>query len=494
MEGKKKIFCLGLIIVVAATFFRFYKIDQTAPFLGDQGRDLIEIRASIAAGRLPLAGPLSNFGVHAGPIYYYLAIPPLILANFHPLGPILFFTFFGVISSLLIFLIAKNLFGTLPAFGAGLLYACSPEIVRQNLGFWNPIPIPLFSLLIIFSIYQVQQQKKLFWLIPLGIFSGAVIQFYPPALYLLVVVIFWLIHQRLVSNKWTLAGLIGFLLTLTPFLLFQFQNNFSDVKNLLLLILEKFFFATGSVGAESHSFANSLAIVFADQFQPLTTIPFWPLNLLLGTIILISGFKNSWHKFLTFWFLGGVLLVSLYPGAAYEHYASPIWAIPFLLFASFLKQASKRLPQRLIFGLIALLVFWQIYSYFKALSPSYDLARTQAAAKTIADTVGNQPFSLLLFSSPSPSDAHLRYFLSLKNANLQKINQSNRLVVVCERDLCPEPKIVQNLKIVDSECLPTCPPLGEQKTINLADWQYLSSQDFSGVKIYLFEAAEPSQK
>ena len=68
MEGKKKVFCLGLIIIVAATFFRFYKIDQTAPFLGDQGRDLLEIRASIAAGRLPLVGPLSNFGIHAGPI------------------------------------------------------------------------------------------------------------------------------------------------------------------------------------------------------------------------------------------------------------------------------------------------------------------------------------------------------------------------------------------------------------------------------------------
>ncbi|PIS13814.1 hypothetical protein COT65_02115 [Candidatus Shapirobacteria bacterium CG09_land_8_20_14_0_10_47_13] len=493
MEGKKKAFCLGLIIIVAATFFRFYKIDQTAPFLGDQGRDLLEIRASITAGRLPLVGPLSNFGVHAGPIYYYLAIPPLVLANFYPLGPILFFTFFGVISSLLIFLIAKNLFGTIPAFFAALLYACSPQIVQQNLGFWNPIPIPLFSLLIIWALYQIKEQKKLAWLIPLGIFSGIVIQFYPPAFYILAVVVIWLARQRLILTKWTLAGLAGFLLTLLPFLIFQLQNNFADVKNLLLLVLEKFLGTGASTVTQNHSFLNSFSTILADQFQAITALPFWPLNLLLGVIILISGWKNYWHRFFTFWFLAGVFLISLYPGTVHEHYASPIWAIPFLLFASFLSQLMKRLPQRLVFALVALLVCWQAATFFKNFSANKDLGRSQAAANAIVKIAGNQSFALLLLPDRSPSDAHLRYFLNLKRAPLQKIGTTGRLLVVCESDPCPKPAAMRNLKIVDSACLPNCAPLDQQRTINLSDWRYLTTQNFLGGKVYLFEAAQAGQ-
>ncbi|MDP2918201.1 MAG: glycosyltransferase family 39 protein, partial [bacterium] len=268
MEGKKKVFCLGLIILAAAFFFRFYKIDQTAPFLGDQGRDLLEIKAAIDTGQIPLVGPVSNFGIHAGPLYYYLAIPPLLIADFQPLGPIVFFTFLGVISSLLVFLIAQNLFGLLPAFFAALLYACSPAVVWQNLGFWNPIPIPFFGLLIIYALYQIKEQKKPAWLLPLGVFAGIVIQFYPPAFLILAVVMVWLLWERPKSPRWLLVGLALFFLSFLPLLIFQLQNNFTDLKNLLLMVLEKFLLT--SAGAESRSLINSFTTVFANQFQPLT--------------------------------------------------------------------------------------------------------------------------------------------------------------------------------------------------------------------------------
>lgn len=492
MEGKKKVFCLGLIIVVAAFFFRFYQIDQTAPFLGDQGRDLLEIKTAIDAGQVPLVGPVSNFGIHAGPLYYYLAIPPLVITNFNPLGPIIFFTLIGVASSFLIFLIAKNLFGILPAFFAALLYACSPSAVRQSLGFWNPIPIPFFSLLIIYALYQIKEQKKYYWLGFLGLFLGAVVQFYPPAFLILAVVLVWLLWQRPKSPGWLLAGLVLFFLSFLPILIFQFQNNFADLKNLLLMVLEKFLFTPA--GIEGRSLINSFTTVFTNQFQPLTGLDFGPLNFVLGIVILILGLKNSWHRFLGLWLLAGVFLISLYPGTVHEHYASPIWAIPFLLWASFLYQAAKRLPKRLIFGLAGLLIVWQVFSYGQNFSTGNDLGRTLAAADTMVKAAGDQPFALLLLPDRSPSDAHLRYFLNLKKASLQKIGTTNRLLVVCESDNRPGPGAIQNLKIVDSECLPNCAPLEEQKTINLADWRYLSSAGFPGGEVYLFESRQPRQK
>jgi len=471
----------GLILLTAA-FLRFYRLPNRTLFLGDQGRDLLEIREVLIAGKLPLAGPLSNTGIHAGPIYYYLAIPPLLISRFHPLGPILFITFLGITTTALIYFFNARVFGQTTALLVAALYATSPVVIQRTLGFWNPIPVPFFSLLIIYSIYQIQQ-KKLFWFIYLGLFLSIAVQLYMPAYFLLLPVLsWWAFKIRFKHFKWPLAGILVFVLAFLPFLIFQFQNQFADLKNLILFFVEKLSLSQGS----SLSPTNPLALLI-QQFRALLPIgPSW-LILSLGAIItflpLIKS-KNRWHWFFLFWFLTGILVLTFYPGSGSPHYANFIWVLPFLLLASFL-QHIKKTKLLLIGGLI--LISINLKTYVNNFSVTNDLNRAETVSQLISQKAGNQPFGVLLLSNRSPSDAHFRYFLQLADAPVKSLKENpGQLFLICTKSNCPTEKEVQKMKVVETECLPCCPKLHEQKEVNLADWQFENHFEVLKTKVFLF--------
>src|SRR3989344_8901450 len=88
----------GLVLVLlGAGFFRLYKITDYMTFLGDEGRDVLAVRAIVLGQPLPLVGPGTSIGnMYLGPLYYYLIAPSLLLANFSPVGPAAFVAIIGV--------------------------------------------------------------------------------------------------------------------------------------------------------------------------------------------------------------------------------------------------------------------------------------------------------------------------------------------------------------------------------------------------------------
>lgn len=452
---------------------------ETAPFSGDQGRDLLEIRTALIANQIPLAGPLSNSSIHAGPVYYYLAIPALLVTKYQPLGPILLFTCFGVITSLLFWYLGQQLWGPLPALIISLTYAISSYTIQQTLGFWNPIPIPMFILLIIYSLWQIQEEKKYPWFILLGFFLGCVTQFYPPANFLLIVVFFWwFLAVRRIPKKWLIFGLLAFVFSLLPFLIFQIQNNWSDVKNTLLFVLENVFIAN------NHSFdlisrAGLFLNFLAYQIRPLTAIPNLVLNMIFGVILLAASFLNHdkpfWSRFFTIWLLAGLIVLSFYPGPVHPHHTSFIWLIAFFLFGLFIKKLERILPKNIILFIAVIFILYHIKFYFQNLTVRNNLNRSRQIAELISSQAQKQPFSLVLRSSESESDAHLRYLLNLTGAKVTdeiNLEKNKFLFLVCE-PVCGEPKLLTNLVIKESICLPNCPPPGQEKYLDLKQWLFL---------------------
>ncbi|PJE70351.1 hypothetical protein COU97_00100 [Candidatus Shapirobacteria bacterium CG10_big_fil_rev_8_21_14_0_10_48_15] len=477
----KKIF-LGIILLLAV-FLRFYRLPERATFLGDQGRDLLEARESLLAGQLPLVGPLSNEGVHAGPSYYYLIMPSLLMSHFHPLGPILFTTFLGVMSTYLIYWLGTKFFGQKPALIAALLYATSPLVIQQTSGLWNPIPVPFFSLLIIGAIYQIQVEKKYCWFIYLGLFLSLAVQLYMPAYFLLFPVLgWWTFKIRGKHFPWSLIGFLTFVLALLPFLVFQFQNQFVDFKNLILFLMEKLTLTP------NRSVTNPL-VLLAQQFRAILTVgPNW-LILSLGAIIsflpLIKG-KNHWHWFFLSWFLTGILVLTFFPGSSSPHYANFIWILPFLLLASFFSLIKKT---KLLFIGGFLLALINLKTYHNNFAVTNDLSRAETVSQFISQKAGQQPFSILLLSARSPSDAHFRYFLKLNQAPVEPLKNENacQLFLICTQPVCPNEQTVQKMSVVETECLPRCPPLQEQKAVDLKQWQLVTAATLAEARIFLFK-------
>ena len=501
MKGEK-IFLL--LIFLVAVFLRFFHLQERAVFLGDQGRDLIEVREAILARKIPLAGPLSNEKIHTGPFYYYLIIPSLLLAKFQPTGPIFFFTALGVFTTILIYCLNQKIFGFLPAILPTIAYASSILVINRTTGLWNPIPIPFFTAHIILSLFKIKEERKLRWLPLLGIFLGITSQLYIPTYFLfLPTVLFWLscfleTKSKLRFLGWSFLGIITLALTFLPFSIFQIQNDFEDLNNFFNLLFNQFLPLSPR---NTSLFLPRVFLLLGQQFQAI--FPFTSLKVaaFLGLVALASPLfsqkrKFFWHLFLSFWLVGGLVLLSLRPDSvSHHHYASFLWALPFFLFASFLHSLQRFVPKKVFFVLELILILLNTMAYFRNFTVSNDLVRAERIAILVAREAKNQPFFLLLLSDRSLSDSHIRYLLLLKGARVRKFDDENTdfLFLVCDKNNCPPQKQISNLQIVDSFCLPACPPLGKQRKIKLANWQFQARKEFwPGRKIYILKRAGPS--
>ena len=469
------------LIILLAAFLRFYQLESLAPFLGDQGRDLLEIYLSLKNNQIPLVGPLSNQNVHGGPIYYYLLIPSLLIGNFNPLYPTIFLTLFSLGSIFLLYQLIRSLWNNSIAILVSLVFAVSFQEIIRSQGIWNPSPIPFFTLLSFWSVYQIQVQRKKLWFLILGASLGIATQLYSPAMFLLFPFgIWWLIslfkeRKKQIFLKYSFFGLIFFLLIYVPFLIFQFQNDFIDFKN--LTTLREVQRAPIRKITLLQDFLREAGFNFANQFTNLTaltkkTSPLFFINFLLGIILVLAPlFKKERIHFqlaLTFFLFSTLGFFTLNPGQLPSHYVAFLWPVPFLFLANFFRLLEKVNLKKIIFLLTFFLVTFNLYSRFDNLNPQNDLRETKRISQEISHQAGQQSFAILLDSSRSPSDAHFRYFLALKNKNPINIDETKTLFLICDQHSCPS---LKDKIFIDSYCLPRCPDLQDEKQIILNDWQ-----------------------
>jgi len=127
-----------ILILILASFYRLYRIEDYMTFLGDEGRDVLVVY-NILHGKLTLLGPTSSVGgFFLGPIYYYFMAPFLWLFNYNPVGPAIGVALIGIATVFLLYKIALTLFNKRIALIASFLYSISPLVVTYSRSSWNP--------------------------------------------------------------------------------------------------------------------------------------------------------------------------------------------------------------------------------------------------------------------------------------------------------------------------------------------------------------------
>jgi len=509
---------LILLILIPAIFFRFYQLPDRAPFLADQGRDLLEIREAVLDHRLPLVGPPTSQNFKTGPIHYYFLLPSLVLAKFNPLGPIIFSTFQGVLVTWLLFELGQRLFGLKPALIGTLAHATSPLMVQKTLGIWNPIDIPFLMILILICLYQIQVQKRILWLAALGGLLGLAVQVHPSCLIVLGLVFGWWIYlmakkttnknqalSKILILKWSVVGGLVLVITLIPFLVYQFQNHFQAFKILIAFGLEKMLGINPQIAPPPKNFLATFFNFFSLQFRPILDLPFAGT---IGAMIVLTPiiFRKKtaktawfWQRFFSFWLLTSLFIFSIPTGVIFPHYASFLWVLPFILLMAFLKSIPY---PKLMLALGTSLIIFNLISFPKKITATHDLTRTEIITDSIQRKISSlsksttQGFNILLLSSQSPSDAHFRYFLKLKGANIKSLKQGKApyLFLICTQNNCPSSELVKTVEVVESECLPWCPAYQEQIVFKMKDWHYVSQEKAFGAYIYLFKSPAPLAK
>lgn len=206
----------------------------------DQEYEALIIENILTGRHFPLIGVnAGDTGLYLGPFFIYLAAIPYAIFSGNPVGGAITASLMGVFTSYLVYLVGKKMFNQKVGLFAALFYSGSFLISFYERKFWNPTPVPFFSLLLGFILYQLAN-SKIKYLPWLALIFGLAIQCHLSMLIFLPLIgyILW-IRRHLITRKIFTISIIIFLLLQTPIIIFDLRHNFINSKAVINLVLNK---------------------------------------------------------------------------------------------------------------------------------------------------------------------------------------------------------------------------------------------------------------
>lgn len=218
-------------IFLAAAYLRLWGLEYS-PTGGDQAMQLNIALRWVTQGKFPLAGHKYSVGLMSPPMTQYLLALPLFLRR-DLLWVTQFVALLNVTSVVLAYFILRPTFGRRTALLATLLYAVNPWAVYYSRLTLNLSMIPIFSTLLLGSLLAAFSGRRRALHLALSfVWVAAAIQLYTPSLALLAAlgILFLILRQRLAFRP-LLIGLLLFILTFVPFLIYEFDTGFMDLSD-----------------------------------------------------------------------------------------------------------------------------------------------------------------------------------------------------------------------------------------------------------------------
>lgn len=440
---------LLFIIITIALFLRLHRIGEFMTFLGDEGRDVRIVRDLITKGNLVFIGPQTSIGnMYLGPLYYYLIAPALFLSNLNPVGPAVMVALLGVFTVFCTWYAGRTWFGKVSGLIAALLYAVSPVAIIYSRSSWNPNPMPLFSLLCIFGIYEVWQNKKYLWLPLIGIFYAFALQMHYLGLLLAPVLgLFWLVTFRKIKKdkiikqkfvKQTIIGVLLFLFLMSPLVLFDLKHQGMNFNAFKVFFTDR----QTTVNLNPARSDRFLPIIYTAVTDLILARQSIAVPLIFIAVFFLSLFvfvKSKWKiplKLLFIWLGFALLGLGVYKQHVYIHYLGFIYPAVYLLLGAIIGYVVKR--KGLILKLLAILslvslVYLNINQSPAFGTPNRQLQRTEAAVDLIINESKGEPFNFGLIAKQNYDESY-RYFLENKNAKMVRGEDKivSQLFVICE--------------------------------------------------------------
>lgn len=459
-----------LMILGVGIFLRFFRIFSLVEFLGDQGRTSIIIYNWLHGGALPLAGPTTLTGQHLGPIFYYLLAPFYILGGFHPLAGSIGMVVYGVCAIYMVYLVVRLIYGRYPALCMALLYAVSPIIVMQDRIIWEPNLVVLFALIYVY--FAIRQHDRVSFRnnIGLGASCGVLVQLHYPNLIFVAGSILLFIGHAIRVREWrsfwraVIGWWIGFFVVTFPFLMYEWNNKFRDVIEVLSIMYK------GAAGLGERAIIFNVFDYTGHVFGfILPGINIFSVFVLcsLWFFVLVKHF-NSWNIFWTGWLGFGIIIFSKYNGVVFDHYLLFLLPPVLLMFASILSHTTKNIILQMItLFVIGGIATFQLINSDVWREGTFDLTRTDALVRAIISDTRDTPYTFTVISSRSFSDLQFRYYFLRYGMVPRPLTPNNydTLYIICDDARCP--KLSELLHLRPYVMCYESPCIGESPRINL---------------------------
>lgn len=440
-------FFVLLLILALAAYLRFYNLPGYMTFLGDEGRDALMIKRILITGDIPLLGPPTSIGnMYLGPLYYYMMSVPMSIFYLNPVAAAGMVALIGTLTVALVYYLGKSWFGRLSGLLSAFLYAISPVNIIYSRSSWNPNPAPFFTLLFIFSFYQIYKRGNFLWLILTGVSLAFAVQMHYLALILVPIAVI-LYFRQIISGKrknvlsGTVLGVLVSLILMSPLVIFDLKHNLMNYRAVTTFFSNRETTVNlnpiNTLGRVVPIYKDNLVGRYMTTSDPTVT----PIVAVLIILTLIYGARKNWAiQTLGIWLLVGVLGLALYKQNIYDHYLGFLNPAPYLLLGGSLVLFRKKIWFLIIFLLVIYLAYLNLSKNPLKDPPQNQLDRTQEISRFVIKASEEKPFNFALIAK-SNYDAAYQFYLGLYGYKPKQVpfDITDQLFVVCEDELCDPP-------------------------------------------------------
>lgn len=239
---KRKTLFTFCIIFLIALIPRISVLFNNNDYFGyEQGIDMLIAKKIVIDHEFPLLGyEVGGIGGFAkGPGWNYLLTIPFIISNGDPFAGRILMFILSIATVLLGFYLFRKIFGVTTAFFIAIFLSISPTLINHSGIVWPPLAMPILVIFYAFAVFQILQ-KKINYLPLTALSVGLMTHFEIASSGILFIELFllsiYLFNKKLLSWNYILFSLILFVLTLSPILLFDIQNEFTNSKGFLGLL------------------------------------------------------------------------------------------------------------------------------------------------------------------------------------------------------------------------------------------------------------------
>ncbi len=222
---------LGLLALAA--LLRLPNLATRGTWDGDQGHDMLVLRALVQDGIVPLLGPPTSIGdVHHGAWYYYLLSPAAFLTGGDsPLAVVTLIAVAGVAAVGVVWWLARAIGGSVAGFAAGLVIAVSAAAIDESTFIWNPNLIALSSAIALAGAWRAWSGGRAWWWVVATIGVAVTMQCHVLGVALLPIVgaLFVLDARRRPLGRVAVASVVVLVIAYLPLLANELTTDFSEV-------------------------------------------------------------------------------------------------------------------------------------------------------------------------------------------------------------------------------------------------------------------------
>lgn len=403
------------VVLAISIFTHLFAVNNTYIFQNDEARDALITLKMIQNGKPVLLGPETSVGnMYLGPYYYYLMVPALWLSNLNPVGPAIMVGLFGIATTYLIFLLGKRNRSPWVGIIAALFYSLSPIMIHHSRSSWNPNVIPFFVCLLLLTPDLKKPLHQLFF----GLIVGVLFQLHYVALILPGLMFLGALYTFLKSKEYFsllrlgFLALLGFLITSSPFWLFEIRHNFVNSSAFFTYLTNKTSVDTIYPPYLNRFFSNFRLLINGVLYSSSLTATIPKIVTFLGGLLFFGSllFKGNFYNRYIF---ASLLVLSLLKENINVHYLSFLFPLVALWFGTLFTT-----PKFIRYGVIALSLymfahFYPSLSYAFTRTENAPVKRSREAAAYIVKEAAGRPYNVV--GSQGTFTNTISYYLAISD-------------------------------------------------------------------------------